>query len=501
MSIDELFAQWLAPSHYGYYDPAGDGHFQFTLDPMYRSGDYNEGGMQLPAHIASLATGDNRDPGSLVRQWFDRLMAPDASGRTPWGITPIGFNDSGAAWDPTRPTVNINGQQRIQTGADLSGLATPELQNTMRQMGIDPSSLISYDPTYGYTADANTLRSLFPARQAEALASEGFLDSGTNLVMLMAAMAGGFGALAGMGGAGAGLGAGDSIWGGLYNEALTGAGPWAGGDAAWGVNSLGNASYRDFLSELSNLYDAGGGAGTGTSSFSDFLDELSGMYNPSDFGANPFEGATADGSTSFNWRSLFSNPTSPFGRALSGNGSAEDYIRTLGALGSAGLGLFGANTQANALGGVADKYLNIGAPFRMKLAESYMPGFDLTKQDPAFQGAIDQSGQSVMRALSTNGNPYDNPGAMAEGQKYVLNSTILPQLNTYRSQLGGFGGLGINTAGTADLAKAETAGNGLDSIGYGLGQLTNSNSFEDILKRYGGLFGNSGIKLNLGGSL
>jgi hypothetical protein len=136
-----------------------------------------------------------------------------------------------------------------------------------------------------------------------------------------------------------------------------------------------------------------------------------------------------------------------------------------------------------------------------ELERIYAPGFDLTKQDPAFQGAMDQSASSVLRGLSasTGGNPFENPGAVSQAQNYVTDSVALPQLNTYRSQLGGFGGLGINTAGTADLSKAGTAGNSLDAVGYGLGQLTgSSNTFEDMLKKYGGLLGSAAYTVNKG---
>jgi hypothetical protein len=62
----------------------------------------------------------------------------------------------------------------------------------------------------------------------------------------------------------------------------------------------------------------------------------------------------------------------------------------------------------------------------------------------------------------------DNPGAWAETMKYVNSSLALPQLNTYRGQLGQFGGMGLNTAGQSSLMGAQTSGGGLNAIGYGL---------------------------------
>jgi hypothetical protein len=91
----------------------------------------------------------------------------------------------------------------------------------------------------------------------------------------------------------------------------------------------------------------------------------------------------------------------------------------------------------------------------------------------------------------------DNPGAWAETMKYVNSSLALPQLNTYRGQLGQFGGMGLNTAGAASLGGAQTAGGGLDAIGYGLGTIFNPQpNYADIFKQMGG-----GFKLNNGSYL
>jgi hypothetical protein len=127
----------------------------------------------------------------------------------------------------------------------------------------------------------------------------------------------------------------------------------------------------------------------------------------------------------------------------------------------------------------------LGAPHRARLEASYAPGFDLAKQDPAFQGALDQSSNAVLRGLSTKGNPFDNPGGLREANKYVTQNVALPQLNTYRSQLGSFGQLGTNTAGTAGLNAAQSSGGKYDALGYGLSQMTQpANPFEDMMKKY-----------------
>lgn len=177
-------------------------------------------------------------------------------------------------------------------------------------------------------------------------------------------------------------------------------------------------------------------------------------------------------------------------RILDGTATAADWTSLAGSGLSAGLGVLGANQQADAYKDVADKYLALGAPSRTRLEASYAPGFNLASADPAFQGALDTAAQAAARATSArSGNPVDNPGAYAEMQKYITNSVALPQLNTYRSQLGTFGNLGTNVAGTTDAASAGQTGNMYNAIGYGLGQITQPQSstnsaLSDLLKRY-----------------
>jgi hypothetical protein len=164
----------------------------------------------------------------------------------------------------------------------------------------------------------------------------------------------------------------------------------------------------------------------------------------------------------------------------------------LGGVGSAALGYLGARDQTQAYERMQDKYLSLGQPYRDKLAASYQPGFDMSS-DPAYQGALDQASNSVLRKLSaTGGNPFDNPGGVMEANKYVTQNVALPQLNTYRSQLGSFGQLGTNQAGTAGLGAAQSAGGTYDALGAGLQALTKpQDPYADLFKN---------MKLGLGGS-
>ncbi len=196
-------------------------------------------------------------------------------------------------------------------------------------------------------------------------------------------------------------------------------------------------------------------------------------------------------------------------KILNGTATADDYTKLLGTLGSTGLGLLGSDAQRSAYNSAADKYLALGEPSRARLEASYQPGFSMANE-PGYKDALDQGTQSFLRAASagnapgvSSGNPFGNPGAWAETQKYVDNNFTLPQLNNYRNQNAAQGGLGLGIAGTNSTAGAQQTGNGYTTASYGLDQLTNPQSGIDawLKKLGGGLGGLGGFSLNLGKGL
>jgi hypothetical protein len=175
-------------------------------------------------------------------------------------------------------------------------------------------------------------------------------------------------------------------------------------------------------------------------------------------------------------------------RLLDGTLSAADLSGLLGGVGGTALGLAGAREQIASQERMQQKqidmnkemqnqFLGLGAPYRDKLLASYQPGFDIMTADPALGGLMDQSYQSMLRKLSTGGNPYDNPGGLMEAQKYVTQNVALPQLNTHRNQLGSFGQLGVGAGAQAGLNAASSvkpidSSGTYDALGYGLSRLT-----------------------------
>jgi len=138
---------------------------------------------------------------------------------------------------------------------------------------------------------------------------------------------------------------------------------------------------------------------------------------------------------------------------------------------------------------LADKADAYGAPSRARYEASYAPGFDLASADPGYAGALDSASQGQMRALSTKGNPFGNPGGLIEAQKQVVNGTALPALNTYRNQNANTGAIG-SLAASAPAAATNAIGsnaNMYNAIGSGIAGLTNppqtgTQSLSDFLK-------------------
>jgi hypothetical protein len=253
----------------------------------------------------------------------------------------------------------------------------------------------------------------------------------------------------------------------------------AGAGLTAGLGELGSGTFGlGSAPTYGGISSTGGALGTGTAG-------VDGMGA----GVTGAGGATGAASTG----AVASQSGSALSRILNGTATTSDYLSTFGNLAGTGLGLLGANQQSNAMGDIANRYLDMGAPYRGLLQQSYQPGFNLATADPAYQGALDQAAQSAARATSARvGNPIENPGAYAEMQKYIVNSTALPQLNTYRSQLGSFGQLGVNQAGTAQMGQAQSQGGMYDALGYGLGQLTQpDNPFKGLLDQFKGININS----------
>lgn len=301
--------------------------------------------------------------------------------------------------------------------------------------------------------------------------------------------------------------------GGQYLSGLDGAGDLAGvADASWGVNPA-TSSAGDFSLSGATAGSAGGGLYSGAGGVTGLVPGAGGvglvapaastttaLLTPATAAAagislgsgltGGLTAAEAMGGAATGGGATTGAAGSAIGRIFDGNATAGDWAQVLGGVGSAALGAAGSKAQGDAYSDVANKYLNLGQPYRDLLFKSYQPGFSMADQ-PDFKNALDIGAQAAARATSAKyGNPVGNPGAYADMQKYISGSLALPQLNTYRSQLGTFGNLGVNTAGTNDTNAAGSTSGIFNSLGYGLGEITKpDNPLKGIL---------GGFKLNTG---
>jgi hypothetical protein len=116
------------------------------------------------------------------------------------------------------------------------------------------------------------------------------------------------------------------------------------------------------------------------------------------------------------------------------------------------------------------------------------PGFD-PATIPGYQGAVDNSMQTMLRKLSTQGNPFGNPGGLIEANKAVVAGTALPALQNYQGANAASGGFNTFNSAAPGAAQAALGANNnfYNSIGGGIANLTNpKSSLEELLSKFGG---------------
>lgn len=170
--------------------------------------------------------------------------------------------------------------------------------------------------------------------------------------------------------------------------------------------------------------------------------------------------------------------SSAISRIIDGTASTADWASVLGTGAATGLGVYGATQQANSLRDIADQARADRAPFLAK-ANQYLAG------GPEAFAAGDGAGalKGVLAQLAAkNGNPIDSPTSLGIATDAA-----------YRNWLNGattFGNIGLAGQDSRSNLLASAAGadaNGLNAIGYGLGQVTQpQTSLSDLLKRLGG---------------
>lgn len=307
---------------------------------------------------------------------------------------------------------------------------------------------------------------------------------------------GGLGSSAGaLGGAGTG-GAMSALESGLgaYTNFGAGGAVGAGSGAAGGIgalNSFDTGAMADILgTNIGTGTAAGGTAG---------LDQILSGYNPmGDYGeyggytaANTVPtGAAATGA------GTGSAASSALSRILGGNASTQDWLSLAGQLGSLGLGVYGANQQANATSDLYNRYFDMGAPYRASLQQLNDNPASFYSS-PMFQGALQQGSDALSRSLSAKvGNPILNPTALQEMQNYTTRGS-LDAYNQRWNQLASAGQLGVGQAAGLGSQAAAAQGGTANALGAGLSSVFGkekdyAQQVLDLLKNRSGF---SGISL------
>ena len=173
-------------------------------------------------------------------------------------------------------------------------------------------------------------------------------------------------------------------------------------------------------------------------------------------------------------------------RLLGADQNTADLLSVLGTGGATALGVIGANQQANALESIGNKedarireMMSYGAPSRARFEGSFDPNFNIASI-PGLQQSMDTSYDTLLRRLSTQGNPFGNPGGLAEAMKYVTGNVALPAFQNYQALNAGAGGLTQYAGGAAkgpdlspNIGAVNAQGGAYDALGYGLSQITN----------------------------
>ena len=258
-------------------------------------------------------------------------------------------------------------------------------------------------------------------------------------------------------------------------------------DASWGVNpSNGTGANMDFSDFITNSYNPGEFTGSMLPGGSNSLfGELGGGMVDLGGGAASVAGAgwspnfldtITNGIQQLGSSAAQSAAKSALAKVMSGQGTQQDLMSLLGSLGATGLGVLGSNQQSNALENIANQSRADRQPF-LNASLGWL-------NDPSsfYAGAPAQAAmKGVLQGLSVNGNPANNPTAMAMASDAGLKN--------WQNAVTGFGNIGLAGQDSRNslLANAAQADSGVyDALGYGLNQLTQpKQSLSDLARAFG----------------
>lgn len=211
------------------------------------------------------------------------------------------------------------------------------------------------------------------------------------------------------------------------------------------------------------------------------------VNNPSTFGTgDPYDVGQnlVNNPSTFNPSGTPAGAQSALSRLINGNATAADYAQIAGALGTTGVGILSANSQANTLKGIYDQQRADRAP-SLAAYNTALANPDTFYNSAPAMGSVD----AVLRKLSVNGNPAANPGDLSKAAAYNLGG-----YTNYLGALSGpaFGGQATQAQlGTGIAGTQASMGN---ALGGGLTNLTTpTNDWSSILSQLGKISLNNGM--------
>ena len=166
-------------------------------------------------------------------------------------------------------------------------------------------------------------------------------------------------------------------------------------------------------------------------------------------------------------------------RIIDGKATPADWMSVAGTVGIAGLGMYGADKQADSLSGIAERSRADLAPFLGKANEwladpmAYIEGPGAASMDA-----------TLKRLSAERGNPIDSPTALALATQAGMQD--------WRNAVTGFANIGLSGEDSRNSLMANAAGadaEGLNALGYGIGEITQpkKRSLADVLAAKWGL--------------
>lgn len=147
--------------------------------------------------------------------------------------------------------------------------------------------------------------------------------------------------------------------------------------------------------------------------------------------------------------------------------------QTVGAGLSALLGYKASQDQTKALTDQANRFAEMGAPYRQKLSDLYANPDSFLRSE-AVQRPVQQGTDMLMRSLSTQGNPWGSGNALQQGQDYATNK-LAGLLGQEKDRLAGFGGLSSynQAAPQASNEAIKSSANAWNALGSGAANIFN----------------------------